>query len=91
MTNRSRLLIGRELALDLGFSSRTASDATTTCSRLGTVLTCVSIAELLCDHFRMSKSDFFGGQGNIFFLNWKKKKSCLKLPDLARKLIENVF
>ena len=35
--NISRLLIGRELALDLGFSSRTASDATTTCSRLRTV------------------------------------------------------
>ena len=35
--DRSRLLIGWELALDLGFSSRTASDASTACFRLGTV------------------------------------------------------
>ena len=35
--NRPRLLIGQELALDLGFSSRTASNATTICSRLVTV------------------------------------------------------
>ena len=44
VSNRSRLLIGRELAqLPLAgnyghcFSSRTASDASTTCSRMGTV------------------------------------------------------
>ena len=49
----------------------------------------ISIAQLLCDHFRMSKSDFMGGEPTKFLSKNGKKQSCLKLPEMARKLIEN--
>ena len=40
----------------------------------------MSIAQLLCDHFQLSKSDFFGGQGKK---NWSKNGKKQKLLKIA--------
>ena len=37
------------------------------------------------------KVTFLGVEADKFGKKMEKKQSCLKLPDLARKLIENVF
>ena len=45
---------------------------------------CVIISEC-------QKETFMGVNAKKLGKKWGKKQSCLKLPDSARKLIENVF
>ena len=55
----------------------------------------IGITQLLCDHFQMSKSDLFGGQGNKNVVkNLKKNKvarSCLKWRENWSKMFFLIF